>query len=74
MPENTKVMVMGGHTEDFHEFKGFERPITWVKPYGRGRVLFTALGHDKEQTENPNSQRLIVNGVRWAVGPGVEEQ
>lgn len=46
-------------------WKGFERPITWVKPYGHGRVVYTALGHDKQQTENPNFQRLIVNAVRW---------
>ena len=68
MEEELYLMQTCGHFELLitTQFRGFERPITWVKPYGHGRVLFTALGHGKEQTENPNFQRLIVNGVRWA--------
>lgn len=67
MEEELYLMETCGHFDLLMTtwFKGFERPITWVKPYGHGRVLFTALGHDKVQTENPNFQRLIVNGVRW---------
>lgn len=52
-------------------YDGFERPLTWVKPYGHGRVLYTALGHAREQTEHPSFQKLIANGVRWAANPGV---
>jgi uncharacterized protein len=47
-------------------FNGFERPIAWAKPYGRGRVFYSALGHGPEQVKNSNFQRLIVNAVRWA--------
>ena len=66
------LMETGGHFELLMSawFDGFERPITWVKPYGHGRVLYTALGHAKQQTANPNFQRLIANGVRWARNPG----
>ena len=46
-------------------WQGFERPITWVKPYGMGRVVYTALGHGEKQTENPFFQRLIINAIRW---------
>ncbi len=48
------------------EFNSFKMPVTWVKPYGCGRVFYTALGHGSEQTENPNFQRMIVNAVRWS--------
>ncbi len=68
MTEELYLMETNGHFELLMStwYKGFERPITWVKPYGQGRVLYTALGHGKEQTENPNFQRIIVNGVHWA--------
>ncbi|MHC4982283.1 MAG: ThuA domain-containing protein [Planctomycetota bacterium] len=68
MAEELYLMETCGHFDLLMStwYEGFERPITWVKPYGHGRVLYTALGHDKQQTENPNFQRIIVNGVRWA--------
>lgn len=67
MIEELYLMETNGHFELLMStwYKGFERPITWVKPYGHGRVLYTALGHDKEQTGNPNFQKMIVNGVHW---------
>ncbi len=55
-------------------WRGFERPITWIKPYGHGRVFYTALGHDKPQTENPSFQRLIVNAVCWAADSGMTKK
>jgi len=71
MEEELYMMETNGHFDLLMTawFEGFERPITWVKPYGYGRVLYTALGHDKVQTENPNFQKLITNGVRWALRP-----
>jgi type 1 glutamine amidotransferase len=68
MEEELYLMETCGHFDLLMSahYQGFERPITWVKPYGHGRVFYTALGHDKVQTENPNFQRLIVNAVRWA--------
>ncbi len=47
------------------EYAGFERPVAWVKPYGLGRVFYTALGHGKEQTENPVFQTVIGNAAAW---------
>ncbi len=68
MEEELYLMETVGHFELLLTtwFKGFERPIAWVKPYGHGRVCYLALGHDKVQTENPNFQKLVVNAVRWA--------
>ena len=41
-------------------------PMAWVKPYGEGRVFFTALGHGPNTFEVPGMQALVVQGVRWA--------
>ena len=71
MEEELYLMETYGHFEVLLAtwFKGFERPIAWVKPYGHGRVCYTALGHAQQPTEDPNFQRLVVNAVRWARDP-----
>jgi hypothetical protein len=71
MEEELYLMETYGHFEVLIStwFKGFERPICWVKPYGHGRVVYNALGHAQPQTENPNFQRLVVNAIRWARNP-----
>ena len=48
--------------------KGVDEPYTWVKPYGKGRVFYTAWGHDQRTWGNPGFQRLVEQGLRWTVG------
>jgi uncharacterized protein len=43
-------------------------PWTWVRTQGRGRVFYTASGHDERVFTNPGYHRLVVRGVKWAVG------
>ncbi len=47
---------------DHHE------PYTWVRNFGKGRVFYTAYGHDEHTFDNPDFIRLVKNGVIWAVG------
>lgn len=46
-------------------------PYTWVKEYGKGRVFYTAHGHDERSWEDPEYQKLLKNGLLWAVGERV---
>ncbi len=50
-----------------------KEPWTWVRTQGKGRVFYTAWGHDERTFGNPGFQNLVERGVRWAVGkdPGV---
>ena len=41
-------------------------PWTWVRTHGKGRVFYTASGHDERVWGNPMFQRLIRNAVVWA--------
>jgi type 1 glutamine amidotransferase len=68
MPEELYLMDYIGHFDTLlvTDFNSFRLPIAWVKPYGCGRVFFTALGHGKEQTENDSFQKMVINGVRWS--------
>ena len=47
-----------------------EEPWTWVRTQGKGRVFYTAYGHDARTWQNPGFQDLIERGIRWAVGKG----
>ena len=47
---------------DHHE------PWTWIKESGKGRVFYTAYGHDERTWGNPGFQQLMKEGILWAVG------
>lgn len=46
-------------------------PWTWVRDHGKGRVFYTAYGHDERVWSHPMFHRLVRNGILWAVGPSV---
>ena len=41
-------------------------PYTWVREHGKGRVFYTAWGHDQRTWSNPQFVALVEQGVRWA--------
>lgn len=43
-------------------------PWTWVRSEGKGRVFYTAWGHDQRTWGNPGFQKLLVRGIAWASG------
>lgn len=59
-PKRTVLMerVEGDHRE----------PYTWVQEYGKGRMFYTALGHDEQTWSKSGFHSLLENGIRWAVG------
>lgn len=42
--------------------------IAWVHRYGKGRVYVNALGHTKAVWDAPWFERMIVQGIHWAMG------
>lgn len=47
---------------DHHE------PWTWVRTEGKGRVFYTAWGHDQRTWSHPGFHNLVERGIRFAVG------
>ncbi|WP_455432033.1 PVC-type heme-binding CxxCH protein [Tellurirhabdus bombi] len=47
-------------------------PYTWTRTYGKGRVFYTAYGHDERTWDNVDFQQLMERGVLWAVGDKVK--
>lgn len=46
-------------------------PYTWTLEEGKGRVFYTAYGHNEETWKQPEFQELVANGILWAVGDEV---
>ncbi|MBL7222650.1 MAG: ThuA domain-containing protein [Candidatus Brocadiae bacterium] len=42
--------------------------VSWVRPYGMGRVFYTVLGHKVETHWNPHFLRHLLAGIQFAIG------
>jgi type 1 glutamine amidotransferase len=58
---NAKVLLKTDHPKNNPE-------IGWVTQYGKSRVFYLMLGHDKAAYANPNYPKLVFQGIRWASG------
>ncbi len=41
------------------------QPMLYIRAHGQGKVLYNALGHGPEAYENPNLEKLIIQGAKW---------
>lgn len=54
--------------------RGNERQsMGWVSDYGKGRLFYTGLGHDRPAWSNPSFQRLVVRAMYWAARREVKD-
>lgn len=49
-----------------------EEPWTWVRTQGKGRVFYTAHGHDERCWRQEGFHDLLERGIRWAAGENVK--
>ena len=43
-------------------------PISWIKPYGKGRVFYTATPHNPELYKDPAMLQHYLAGIQFALG------
>ena len=55
-------------------WKGGTVPVVWTKDWGKGRIAWIALGHNKESCEDPNFQTLLTRATTWAATPPPETE
>jgi hypothetical protein len=48
-------------------------PATWARMQGKGRVYYTSLGHREDVWDNPLFQKILMGGIRWAMGDAQAE-
>ncbi|WP_416377777.1 PVC-type heme-binding CxxCH protein [Algoriphagus sp. D3-2-R+10] len=49
-----------------------KEPYTWVRNVGKGRVFYTAYGHDERTWKNAGFLALVKNGIFWAMGDDIK--
>ncbi|HEV8606796.1 MAG TPA: PVC-type heme-binding CxxCH protein [Tepidisphaeraceae bacterium] len=49
-----------------------KEPYTWTRTADKGRVFYTAWGHDQRTWGNENFLNLLDHGIRWASTPSLE--
>ncbi|MDN5214881.1 ThuA domain-containing protein [Fulvivirgaceae bacterium BMA12] len=66
---NVKVLAtttFDGKHDDWIE--GAIMPVIWKKYFAKGRIFYLALGHNPEEFDQPEVQKLLMNGLKWASG------
>jgi putative membrane-bound dehydrogenase-like protein len=48
--------------------RSIDEPWTWVRTQGKGRVFYTAWGHDHRTWSHDGFHTLVERGIRWACG------
>ncbi len=43
-----------------------DEPYTWTRTQGKGRVFYTAYGHDTRTFTHPGFLELVERGIRWS--------
>jgi type 1 glutamine amidotransferase len=43
-----------------------DRPVAWIGPHAKARVVYIQLGHGTEAHEHPAYRKLVDNAIRWA--------
>lgn len=64
---NPDMTVLTERVED-----GKRYPYTWVRNEGKGRVFYTAYGHEDRTWTNIGFLNLVRNGILWALGDQVQ--
>lgn len=45
-----------------------KRYISWIKPYGAGRVFYCSPSHNAQSFEDPKLLRFLLNGIQYSLG------
>ncbi|MFQ5631607.1 MAG: ThuA domain-containing protein, partial [bacterium] len=71
--ENLRVLLsLDFDDEATNQAKGirpndFDVPVSWVRSYGKGRVFYTSLGHNKHIYWNPAILQHYLDGIQFAL-------
>lgn len=50
--------------------EGVVMPVVWKRPYGKGRVFYSSLGHVAAEFEVPEMRKILKRGLLWAARDG----
>jgi hypothetical protein len=64
---NNKVLATTRFSGSYDRWiKGVVMPVVWKKPFGKGRVFYTSLGHVAADFDVPEAREIVKRGMLWA--------
>jgi putative membrane-bound dehydrogenase-like protein len=67
-PDNNVLAVREIKADQYKDKPGqATEPYTWTRTHGKGKVFYTAYGHDERTWNQPGFQQLIYNAILWSV-------
>jgi uncharacterized protein len=60
-PKSVDLEANNVHRQDY----GW--PLAWTRSFGRGRVFYTALGHEETVWRDPRYQQMLTNAILWTM-------
>jgi len=64
---NNKVLATTKFSGQYDRWiKGVVMPVVWKKPFGKGRVFYTSLGHVASDFDVPQAREIVKRGILWA--------
>jgi len=67
-PDNHVLLVMNTAGMQGGDYQRPNYPLAWVRPYGKGRVGFNAMGHREDVWDSAFYQSMLVGMIQWAAG------
>ncbi len=62
------LLEMELKTEEPKKAGDIDRYISWIKPYGKGRVFYCSPSHNAQSFEQPELLQFMLNGLQYAAG------
>lgn len=67
-PDNHVLLVMQTAGMEGGDYARPPFPLAWVRPHGKGRVAFNAMGHREDVWDSAAYQSMLTGMIRWAAG------
>jgi hypothetical protein len=62
-------VVATAYSDPARRGTGRDEPVAWTHSFGRGRTVFTTLGHDVKALSQPGVLRLFADALAWTATP-----
>ncbi len=65
---NNEVLATTTFSDQYCSWiKGHVSPVVWKRRHGKGRIFYSALGHQAHEFDVPQMKTIFERGMRWAI-------
>ncbi len=67
-PNNHVLLRMETASMQGSDYARPSYPLAWARSYGKGRVIFNAMGHREDVWDSAAYQSMLIGSIKWAAG------